>query len=149
MCEIAGRKVTRVRLTMMVKEGIDAERGWHSKTLKGNRSVQTGKELLRGHSRSKGGQGIPRKCLCCVWLFPAPWTVAHQVPLSMGFSQARYQSELAFPSLENLPDPRIEPVSLGSPALAGDSLPTKSPGKPGKCLELCKLGAYLGTTLRS
>ena len=27
MCEIAGRKVTRIRLTVMVKEGVDAERG--------------------------------------------------------------------------------------------------------------------------
>ena len=57
MCEIAGRKMTRVRLTVMVKVGVDAERGWRSKALKGNRNVQTGKEVLRGHSRSKGAKG--------------------------------------------------------------------------------------------
>ena len=25
-------------------------------------------------------------CLNCVWLFATPWTVAHQVPLSLGYS---------------------------------------------------------------
>ena len=40
-----------------------------------------------------------------------PWTVAHQPPLSMGFSRQEYWSGLPFPSPEDLPDPRIEPVS--------------------------------------
>ena len=35
--------------------------------------------------------------------------VAHQAPLSMGFSKQEYQSGLPFPSLEDLPDPGIEP----------------------------------------
>ena len=33
-----------------------------------------------------------------VWLFVTPWTVAHQAPLSMGFSRQEYWSELPFPS---------------------------------------------------
>ena len=33
----------------------------------------------------------------CVLLFAAPWTVVQQVPLSMGFSQQEYWSELSFP----------------------------------------------------
>ena len=37
--------------------------------------------------------------------------VAHQAPLSMGFSKQEYQSGLPFPSLEDLPDPGIEPWS--------------------------------------
>ena len=45
-----------------------------------------------------------------------PWTVAHQAPLSMGFSRQVYRSGLPFPSPGNLPDPGIEPVS---PVLAG------------------------------
>ena len=45
-----------------------------------------------------------------------PWTVAHQAPLSMGFSRQEYWSGLQFPSPEDLPDPGIEPVSA---ALAG------------------------------
>ena len=31
-------------------------------------------------------------------LFETPWTVAHQVPLSMGFSRQEYWSGLPFPS---------------------------------------------------
>ena len=33
-----------------------------------------------------------------VQLFVTPWTVAHQVPPSMGFSRQEYWSGLAFPS---------------------------------------------------
>ena len=40
-----------------------------------------------------------------------PWTVAHQVPLSMEFSRQEYSSGLQFPSPGDLPDPRIEPAS--------------------------------------
>ena len=38
------------------------------------------------------------KLLSRVWLFAAPWTVAYQVPLSMGFSRQGYWSGLPFPS---------------------------------------------------
>ena len=31
-----------------------------------------------------------------VWLFATPWTVAHQAPLSMGFSRQEYWSGLPF-----------------------------------------------------
>jgi len=40
-----------------------------------------------------------------------PWTVAYQVPLSMGFSRQEYWSGLPFPSAGDLPDPGIEPQS--------------------------------------
>jgi len=40
---------------------------------------------------------------CChVQLFATPWTVAHQVPLSMEFSKLEYWSTLPFPSLRDL-----------------------------------------------
>ena len=58
-----------------------------------------------------------------------PWTVACQVPQSMGFSRQEYWSGLPFPSPGDLPDPGIEP---GSPALEADSLPTELRGKQ-KC----------------
>ena len=48
-----------------------------------------------------------------------PWTVAHQAPLSMGFSRQEYWSGLPFPSPENLPDSGIEPRS---PALQAGAL---------------------------
>ena len=52
----------------------------------------------------------------------APWTVARQAPLAMGFSRLQYWSGLPFYSAGDLPDPGIEP---GSPALQADSLPTE------------------------
>ena len=48
-----------------------------------------------------------------------PWTVAHQVPLSMEFSRQEYWSGLSFPSPGDLPNPGIELASLASPPLAG------------------------------
>ena len=56
-----------------------------------------------------------------------PWTVACQVPPSMGFSREEYWGRLLFPSPGDLPDPGIEP---GSPALQADSLPSELPTKP-------------------
>ena len=40
-----------------------------------------------------------------VQLFAAPWTVAHQAPLSMGFHRQEYWSGLPCPPPGNLPDP--------------------------------------------
>ena len=56
-----------------------------------------------------------------------PWTVAHQVPLSMGFPRQEYWSGLLLPSPGDLPNSGIKP---GSPALQVDCLPTELPGKP-------------------
>ena len=58
------------------------------------------------------------------------WTVAHQAPLSMGFSRQEYWSGLPFPSPGDPADPGIKPTCLASPALAGGFLTTKSPRKP-------------------
>ena len=55
------------------------------------------------------------------------WTVAHQAPLSMGFSRQDYWSGLSFRSPGDLPDPGIEP---GSPTLEADALTSEPPGKP-------------------
>ena len=56
-----------------------------------------------------------------------PWTVAHQVPQSLGILQARILEWVAMPSSGDLPKPGIEPKS---PMLQEDSLPSKSPGNP-------------------
>ena len=61
-----------------------------------------------------------------------PWTVARQVPLSMGFPRQECWSGLPFPSPGNLSNPRIEPMS---PALAGGLFNTEPPGKPFLTLE--------------
>ena len=62
-----------------------------------------------------------------VRLFVTLWTVAHQAPLSMGFSRQEYWSGLLFPSPGDLPNPGIEP---GSPALQADALSSEPPGNP-------------------
>ena len=59
--------------------------------------------------------------------FATPWTVARQIPLSMGFSRQEYWSGLQFSSPEDLPNPGIEP---GSTTVQADSLPSEPPGKP-------------------
>ena len=62
-----------------------------------------------------------------VRLSATPWTIAHQAPLSMGFSRQEYWSVLPFPSPGDLPDLRIEPRS---PTLQADALTSEPPEKP-------------------
>ena len=52
------------------------------------------------------------------------WTVARQVPLSMGFPRQEYWGGLPFPPPGNLPNPGTESVSLMSPTLACGFLTT-------------------------
>ena len=52
-------------------------------------------------------------------LFVTLWTVAHQAPLSMGFSKQESWSWLPFPPPRDLPDPGIKLTSLMIPAAAG------------------------------
>ena len=58
-----------------------------------------------------------------------PWTVAHQAPLSMGFSRQEYYSGLTFPSPGDLPDPGIKPEPPASTALAGRFFTSEPPRK--------------------
>ena len=55
-----------------------------------------------------------------------PWTVACQIPLSMGFSRQEHWSGLPLPSSGDLPHPEMEPESL---ALQANALPSEPPGK--------------------
>ena len=66
------------------------------------------------------------KSLSHVQLFATPWTVAHQTPLSMGFSRQEYWSGLPFPSPGDLPNPGIKPRS---PTLQVDASTSEPPGK--------------------
>ena len=74
------------------------------------------------------------KSLSCVQLFVAPWTVAYQAPLSMGFSRQEYWSGVPISSPGDLPDPGIEPRS---PALQADALLSEPQGKSS-----CQDGPY-------
>ena len=70
------------------------------------------------------------KSLSHVQLSETLWTVARQVPLSMGFSRQEYWSRLPFPSPGDIPNPGTKPTS---PTLQADSLPSVPPGKPKWC----------------
>ena len=63
-----------------------------------------------------------RECGCTlsyIRLLAIPWTIAHQAPLSMGFSRQGHWSALPFPPAGDLPNQGIGPMSLMSPPLAG------------------------------
>ena len=73
-----------------------------------------------------------------------PWTVAHQAPLSKGFSRQEYWNGLPFPSPGDLPDPGIEPTFS---ALQADSLLSEPPGKSPQFSDI-KSPLLLGRKLR-
>ena len=74
-----------------------------------------------------------------------PWTVAHQVPLSMGFPRQGYWSGLPFPSPGDRPDSGIESTS---PALAGNGTQPPSMGQHSN-LHTLVLGAWPQRTQKS
>ena len=84
-------------------------------------------------TRCMGSDMRMLNCFNHVWLYATPWTVAQEAPMSMGFSRQEYQSGLPCPSLGDLPDPGIKPVSLTSPAMAGGFFTTST-----TCLVGCK-----------
>ena len=69
-------------------------------------------------------------CMCyrfsCIRLFVTPWTIALQVPLSIGFSRKEYWSKLPCPPAGDLPNWGIKAMSLMSPALAGGFFTTSA-----------------------
>ena len=73
--------------------------------------------------------------MCAQSLFVTLWTVAHQAPLSMGFSWQEYSSGLSNPSPRNLPDPGIKPTSPASPHSQAGYLPMSHQGSPTSSLE--------------
>ena len=102
------------------KESVD-ESGWKDTDIQSRRLAQKeGWEIGSTCSvrRLEGEQWLPKvgkrreKSLSHVRLFVIPWTVADQVPLSMGFSRQEYWSGLPFPSPGDLPDPGL---NLGLP----------------------------------
>ena len=66
------------------------------------------------------------------------WIVAHQTPLSMGFSRQEYWNALPCPPPGDLSDPGIEPTSPATPALQADSLLLSHPGSTHCSLSVAK-----------
>ena len=89
-------------------------------------------------SRLSQSTGLSPLCVCvcvCKSLQSCPtlcnsMTVAHQVPLSMGFPRQEYWNQLPCPPLGELPDPGIKPTFLVSCSGRWGSLPLAPPGKP-------------------
>ena len=83
-------------------------------------------EICLGHSWNFRNLGT---CMLShfsrVQLFETLRTVARQGPLSVGFSRQESWSGLPFPPPGNLPNTRIEPTSLLSPALAVEFFTTR------------------------
>ena len=81
---------------------------------------------------SKTREVLTRGCVCMlshfshVRFFLTLWTVAHQIPLCMGFSRQEYWSRFPFPSPGNLPNLGIHLMSLTFPALAGEFFTTSA-----------------------
>ena len=72
-------------------------------------------QLSATPEKERKGQSLSR-----VRLSAAPWTVARQAPLSMGFSRQEDWSGLPCPPPGGPPDPGME---TGPPALQADALP--------------------------
>ena len=72
------------------------------------------------------------RCSVVSGSFVTPWTVARQVPLSLGFPRQESWSGLPFPS--HLPNPGIKPMP---PALAGRFFTSELPGNPGSYVVIC------------
>ena len=91
-----------------------------------------GSEMLRIIYTRKPGYHLSEwmnvGMLSRVQLFANLWTVAHQAPLSIGFSRQEYWSRLPFPSPGDLSDPGIEPTSPAAPTSQVNSLPSEPPG---------------------
>ena len=88
-----------------------AEKDRQSRLL-GQRALQQSSGLLTGPKLSLLGAYWLLSCSRRVWLCAALWTVAHQAPLSIGFSRQEYWSGLPFPSPGIFPTQRS---NLGLP----------------------------------
>ena len=118
-------ETTQERVNCSLKYKRPFSRGWKHLSAVGMGGL--------GVARTRNGRLAPGPRVCVlsrfsrVWLFVTPWTVAHQAPLSMGFSRQEYWSGLPCPPPGDLPNPGIKPRSL---AVRADSLPVKPQGKP-------------------
>ena len=77
-------------------------------------------------------------------LFATPWTIAHQAPLSVGFSRQEHWSGLPFPPPGDSPNRGIEPIYPASPALAGGFFTSEPLGKHSLSVEMDKYTNQLG-----
>ena len=70
-----------------------------------------------------------QSCFTCVQFF-ASLTVDHHASLPIGLSRQEYWSGLPYHPPGDLPNPKIEPLSVMSPALANGFFTTSATEKP-------------------
>ena len=89
---------------------------------------------LNGKEIPKGGELCMGACVLNrfsrVRPFVTRWTIAHQAPLSMGFSRQEYWSGFPCTPPGDLPGPGITPESPVSPALQAASSRLSHQGSP-------------------
>ena len=88
---------------------------------------------------------LPQSCLTLATL----WTVAHQAPLSWGFSRQEYWSGLPFPPPGELPESGIQPSTPVSPTLQADSLPLSHEAQLSKAQKIGFIGDHSGPGVNS
>ena len=117
---------------------------WLKPSLKYHLQLKTKEDVgssglgLQGGGRKWSVHACVPSSFRCVRFFVILWTVARQVPLSMGLSRQECWSGLPCPPPGNLPDPGIKPMSSVAPALQVDSLPADPSGLPKGSLHLMK-----------
>ena len=102
-------------------EGFGGRNNTEEESLAQGGTLKSCSLFVGGGRDEQSGKGT-HVCACSVSrvrLSATPCTVAHQAPLSMGFSRQEFWSGVPFPPLGDLPHPGIEPTSLISSALAG------------------------------
>ena len=82
---------------------------------------------------------------CPIQLFATLWTVAHQAPLSMGFSRQEYWNGLPCPPPGHLPHQGLTLCFLRLLHWQEGSLTLVPPGMPLTCVDQCK---SLGTDIK-
>ena len=89
------------------------------------------KDTLKAVERSTSRFCCYFSCSIISDSFETPWTIAHQIPLSIRFSRQEYWSGLPFPPPGAFPEPEIEPAfPVSPPTLQKCSLPTEPSRKP-------------------
>ena len=96
---------------------------------------------------------LEKVCKLCVCMLSrsvvsdsvTPWTVAHQAPLSMGFSRQTHWSGLPCPLPGGLPDSGMESISLASPASAVEFFTSWAIGEGSCC---CWVTSVLADSVR-
>ena len=86
---------------------------------------------MKGDGGLKCSKHVYSVAYLCLTFFVTSWTIAHQAPLSMGFSRQEYWSGLPFPPLEDF-------LTQGSNLCLLNLLHWQA-----DCLPLCHLGSSL------